>query len=469
MKHKFLHNWLIIIFIVIILLIIGGILFLNYWPHASQTAKHDSPRIGQPSHNLKIDGRWRKKNTAAVKKNGQQFEKEVKRLQSLGYLQGYHNGPTKNGVTLYNKSLAYGGLNFFTSGHAQAAFLMDMQGKIIHQWDLKNPLVKKRLESIIKSQDDPKIRAIYREACTYWRRAHLYDNGDILAIYSQIFMIKLDKDSNLVWISDITGTHHHMQVADNGNIYVLVKKNKSIPKPYCLDKKCQTDFIVVLNPRGEVIKSISLLECFVNSEYTHLLRKMPKKNEQFHTNTLQLFDGHLSDISPLFKKGNALISALYLNTIAIVDLDKEKVVWALEGSVNDLWSGMHEPVLLDNGNILIFDNNWTAPKNKRYSRVLEFDPFTKEIVWQYRGGKQQAFFSRTCGTNQRLPNGNTLITESDNGRVFEVTSAGKIVWEYINPHRAGKNNQFIATILHMQRIDQDKISWIDNAKAMAKD
>jgi len=196
---------------------------------------------------------------------------------------------------------------------------------------------------------------------------------------------------------------------------------------------------------------------------------MPKKNEQFHTNTLQLFDGHLSDISPLFKKGNALISALYLNTIAIVDLDKEKVVWALEGSVNDLWSGMHEPVLLDNGNILIFDNNWTAPKNKRYSRVLEFDPFTKEIVWQYRGGKQQAFFSRTCGTNQRLPNGNTLITESDNGRVFEVTSAGKIVWEYINPHRAGKNNQFIATILHMQRIDQDKISWIDNAKAMAKD
>ena len=166
MKHKFLHNWLIIIFIVIILLIIGGILFLNYWTEVSQTAKHDSPRIGQPSHNLKIDGRWRKKNTAAVKKNGQQFEKEVKRLQSLGYLQGYHNGPTKNGVTLYNKSLAYGGLNFFTSGHAQAAFLMDMQGKIIHQWDLKNPLVKKRLESIIKSQDDPKIRVGMNVAVT---------------------------------------------------------------------------------------------------------------------------------------------------------------------------------------------------------------------------------------------------------------------------------------------------------------
>ena len=38
---------------------------------------------------------------------------------------------------------------------------------------------------------------------------------------------------------------------------------------------------------------------------------------------------------------------------------------------------------------------------------------------------------RTLGA-QRLPNGNTLITESDAGRVFEVTEGGDIVWEFVN-------------------------------------
>lgn len=34
---------------------------------------------------------------------------------------------------------------------------------------------------------------------------------------------------------------------------------------------------------------------------------------------------------------------------------------------------------------------------------------------------------------QRLPNGNTLITEGGTGRVFEITKAGQIVWEYVSP------------------------------------
>jgi len=37
------------------------------------------------------------------------------------------------------------------------------------------------------------------------------------------------------------------------------------------------------------------------------------------------------------------------------------------------------------------------------------------------------------GYAQRLPNGNTLITESSFGRFFEVTKQGEIVWEYVNP------------------------------------
>jgi len=39
-----------------------------------------------------------------------------------------------------------------------------------------------------------------------------------------------------------------------------------------------------------------------------------------------------------------------------------------------------------------------------------------------------------------LPNGNVLIAESDSGRLFEVTSDGEIVWEFLNPdlHKNGR-------------------------------
>ena len=69
-----------------------------------------------------------------------------------------------------------------------------------------------------------------------------------------------------------------------------------------------------------------------------------------------------------------------------------------------------------------------------YSRVIEVDRVTKEIVWEYRDDPPHAFFSAYISGAQRLPNGNTLITEGAYGRIFEVTPELEVVWEYINPY-----------------------------------
>ncbi|MEE9500603.1 MAG: hypothetical protein V3V48_00875, partial [Candidatus Aminicenantaceae bacterium] len=69
------------------------------------------------------------------------------------------------------------------------------------------------------------------------------------------------------------------------------------------------------------------------------------------------------------------------------------------------------------------------------------------------------FFTHWLGYNQRLKNGNTLITESDQGRIFEVLPNNTIVWEYVNPYRTGKNNELIATIMSAVRVDPDHISF----------
>ncbi|UCF30056.1 MAG: thioredoxin [bacterium] len=118
------------------------------------------------------------------------------------------------------------------------------------------------------------------------------------------------------------------------------------------------------------------------------------------------------------------------------------------------------------GNILVFDNGGIAgfdsflpgmpgyyPATYRnYSRVIEFDPITLDIVWEYMDpvqegdvngdgevkGDERKFYSNLISGAQRLKNGNTLITEGHGGRVFEVTYEGEIVWEYISPYEDGR-------------------------------
>jgi hypothetical protein len=104
------------------------------------------------------------------------------------------------------------------------------------------------------------------------------------------------------------------------------------------------------------------------------------------------------------------------------------------------------------GNVLVFDNGGFAgygadangepdhpAKTRFYSRVIEFDPIDRQVVWLYQRpngpgpGENYRFFSPFVSAAQRLVNGNTFITEGKRGRLFEVTSNGGLVWEFVSP------------------------------------
>ena len=110
-------------------------------------------------------------------------------------------------------------------------------------------------------------------------------------------------------------------------------------------------------------------------------------------------------------------------------------------------SGPHDATLLPSGNILVFDNGL----GRDWSRVVEVDPLTREIVWEYRPSDPKSFNTETRGANQRLRNGNTLITESDNGRAFEVDRDGRIVWEFLNSNITDKREPSV--IVRMRRFE----------------
>jgi hypothetical protein len=61
--------------------------------------------------------------------------------------------------------------------------------------------------------------------------------------------------------------------------------------------------------------------------------------------------------------------------------------------------------------------------------VLEFDPVTLKKVWQYGSpGGPDAFASFYASSAQRLPNGNTLITNTLDNDLLEVARDGRVVW-----------------------------------------
>lgn len=167
-----------------------------------------------------------------------------------------------------------------------------------------------------------------------------------------------------------------------------------------------------------------------------------------------------------FAPDNIIISSRNANFLAIISYRTGRIVWRLGPNFPpipikrlyghpwssftrkvpyrlDRLSGQHDAHMIPEGlpgagDILVFDNEGEGgypPMAMRIiagSRVLEINPVTHQVVWEYIGTKE-SFFSSFFGSAQRLPNGNTLIDEGTWGRFFQVTPKGRIVWEYMNP------------------------------------
>jgi len=354
------------------------------------------------------------------------FQRSFEQLKSLPYLSWVSAGKSleKRGVVLNRHAQSDQAYNIYTDDGFPDAYLIDMSGKTVHTWS------------------DGRSR---------WHHVEMLENGDLLGIVTGQSIVRLDWDSNVKWSKKIPA-HHDLDVAENNDIFTLIKKDELVfksgsPLPII------NDYLVVLSPDGKVKNNYSLLDIIreklpsdlSGQVYRWWLRRyFPWRNllktlrinmlkligvegccyyDVFHTNTIEIID---RDIEGLCEKGNLLICVRELDLVGILDPEKEELIWSWGPGVLDR---PHNPTLLENGNILVFDNG----KRRTYSRIIELNPLTEQIVWSYESRPPEQFHSKVRGSCQRLPNGNTLITESNKGRVFEVTPDGDIVWEFYNP------------------------------------
>ena len=361
----------------------------------------------------------------------------IDRLRSIGYLPGSQPGPAGDGVTLHDRERSHAGLNLWMDGHAAEAVLMDMEGRELHRWSLP-------IDSAFGGQL-PVEPADTLPFQAFWRRVKLLDNGDLLVIYEGQGLVRINSESRVLWACPCYA-HHDFEVLDDGSIYVLTREAALLPR-INTEEPILHDFVTLLDSDGREQARVSLLEAIERSDYTDLLTRLRRSGDVMHTNTLEVLDGSLEERLPAFRKGNILLSIREINTLAVLDFEAEEIVWALSGP----WVAQHQPTVLTNGNILLFDNLGAGGQR---SRVIEIDPLTQRLVWTY-DGREHGLLSTELGSSQRLPNGNTLITESDNGRAIEVTPTHETVWEFRTPNRAGPNGEWIAALVEVERIDSD--------------
>jgi hypothetical protein len=389
---------------------------------------------------------------ACAEKDGRKdLEKRLKALRSVPYttVTAEEVDPAASGVVKYKPSRSYRGYNLYCSTLSSEVFLMDMSGSVVHRWSYPD---KQNL---------------------VWDHAEMLDNGDVLVIRKFHDILRLRWDSGLIWRNPLE-SHHEITVLPDGTMYAIARELHT-------HRALRVRFpaIVQLSADGEEIGRWSTYDhldevkrtfdqrSFIDTILDSLIADgvdpdtwkpvtafaesvkaeidaRPRRYDQFHMNTINIIpDTPVGRRDKRFRQGNILTCFRNVNQVAVLDGNTMEILWVWgEGQLD--WP--HYPVMVESGNILIFDNGTNRHK---FTRVIELNPLTGEIEWEYVGDPPESFFTPARGSAQRLPNGNTLICEGDRGHCLEITREGETVWEWFNPEMRGKHREQVYRMIRI--------------------
>lgn len=353
----------------------------------------------------------------------------VARLQALGYVDRVNHPDDISRVgVVYHDPRAHDGLTLYKSRVSPQAHLINLDGKILHTWtELPLDIEPEPPAGSTKPRGNKKNLV--------WNHIKVLPGGALLGIVENRHIEKIDWDSHLLWRTTLT-THHDFDVAPDGRIFALTQGFADVQTPSG-PVKIVDNGIAVLSASGEILRENSLAPLFldrVNPDRLDALHAgagdtaphgadSDAARDIFHANTIQILR---RDVPGLGKAGQALVSIRELDLIAVIDLDAPAVVWTWgAGEIERA----HQPSVMPNGHVLIFDNG----PLRRYSRLIELDPVTSRIVWQYEGSPRSAFFLAERGGVQWLPGDHFLVADSDQGRAFEIDRDRNLLWEFLNP------------------------------------
>jgi hypothetical protein len=297
-----------------------------------------------------------------------------------------------------------------------AVYLLDMDGAVAHTWRL------------------PYRPGLYGYLLD---NGHLFYGGKVPQDLARFeawprfkggAVLEVDWRGRVVWELKHPDHHHDARPLRNGNVLLLCLR--ALPADIAArvrgglpgteaDGVIYADYLIETTTGGEIVWEWRSWEHLDPEAYP--VTPQDRRAEWTHGNTV----AETAD-------GNIVVSFRNISTVVMIERATGKIVWTLG---NPPLAQQHDPRPLPGGNLLIFDNGTHRRDHPAtFSRVIEVDPRTSAIVWQYTDQSLFEFFSPYISGAQRLPNGNTLICEGCHGRIFEVTREGEVVWEYVSPY-----------------------------------
>lgn len=378
---------------------------------------------------------------------------EVNDLRALPYAgSAPKNANDQSGVVQHDPKRSFPGYSLYTMQMLSRAELIDPEGIVIRTWS--------------------------HSPSRQWERCTLLPGGDVLVVGSEEgrlpdgsplegiaddarYVLRLAWNGELIWKKKLTA-HHDITLMPDGKLLALTFERRSVPQIHP-NIPVRDDHLTLLDTNGEVLSSQSMLEMIgPHGDMFPLIEMRPTRLggppwvDLFHSNSVErmrhegLFSRHT-----IYEPQNVLVCFRHQDRIAVFDLSQKRVIWAWG---QDELDGPHDAQVLESGNILVFDNGL----HRGWSRVIELNPINQKIVWQYKADPPESFHTRSKGSAQRLPNGNTLMADSDNGRAFEVTPEGEIVWEFLCPHDVSPDRR--AAIVRIRRFSHEYIESIIDAR-----
>ena len=340
------------------------------------------------------------------------------------------------------------------------AWIVDADGSVMHRWSATF--------SAVFGSPAPHLRYQARDITIAWHGVHLFPNGDLLFNFQDNSfpygsgLVKLDKDSRVVWKLD-RNTHHAVTVEADGTIWAPAQHYRPDGVDGVRDLRpwYYEDTILKISPEGQVLDEISVLRAFAKHpgafSVTYAHETPVSQTDPLHLNDVEPLPAEWAHRFPQFAAGDLLVSLRNTNTVVVIDPATKLVKWQIGG----LFVRQHDADFLPNGHLMVYDNQGGDPACGG-SRILEIDPVTQASVWQYDGCGEKPFFSATRGVQQQLANGNILTVEPHAGRVLEVTHEPqpRLVWEYYNVLADVAAETRVGLVTHAERFRREALPFL---------
>ena len=268
---------------------------------------------------------------------------------------------------------------------------------------------------------------------------------------------EIDLDGNIIFETpdSINSVHHHITKTSN-NTYFLI--SATVENQYC-PEECnptlpdeipwQGDIFRELDTEGNELWSWNTFDYFDSTEYNPYYA-------QTYTGDYEMDWTHSNSVFYDENTESVFVSIRNLSRITKIDYASKEIIWNLGQTdfMSEIYydldlnfSQQHSVKVLDNGNLLLFDNHrYLSPELSRCIEVeYNEDAHSVSIVWEHELPLE--LFSGSRGECDRLDNGNTLITAGRTGNTLEVTSDNEVVW-----HLEVENSGFDVTMYRSERI-----------------